>query len=426
MKIKRFVAPSMRHAMQQVRDSQGPDAVILSTRRTAEGVEIVAAIDYDEALMRQAAGSALAAAAAPPASPERVDADAAEKAASGTATEPTAELQESCAPADALPAGIERRSVPQVSLSPLIQDMQQQLGSLREMLETQLASLAWNDLNRRHPIRAGVLRLLTRMDISADVAQAVAETLPESAGADKARYLPLGILTQRLTADTCEPADLTGVVMFAGGTGVGKTTTIAKLAAHAIMRHGAAQVALVSTDHYRVGSSARLAHYARLLGLAIHEAREPAELTALLARLQDRRLVLVDTAGASPRDPHLARQLALLRTAQPPARTLLVLAANTHAEAMERGVQAFGALRVDGAVLTKLDEAPRLGAALSVLIRHRLPLAFTTNGQRVPEDITPADVRRLVCRAALIDPSDQADNDAAMAARFGQRAGVPA
>jgi flagellar biosynthesis protein FlhF len=405
MKIKRFVAPGMRQAMQQVRDDQGPDAVILSTRRCDEGIEIIAAIDYDEALVREAAVHAMPApvppAAEQPARPEPAKTH------------------------DVL-AQLARAAADAGESSPAISSMRQELGSLREMLETQLASLAWNDMNRRNPVHASVLRQLTRMEIDADIAQAVADELPPGLNTEQARYLPLGLLSRRVTGSGRRLSALEGVLAVVGPTGVGKTTTLAKLAAHAVLHHGAARVALISTDHYRIGAGAQLGHYARVLGVPVYEVHEPGELHSLLARLDDRRTILVDSAGMGAHDPRLAGQLNILRAAQPRMCPMLVLAANAHAQALDEAARAYLPLQPGGCILTKLDEAPRLGGALSVLIRHGLRLDFTTDGQRVPEDIAAADVRQLVCRAARNQPADATGDEIDLAERFGRLAGAAA
>lgn len=431
MKIKRFVAQGMRQAMQQVRDDQGPDAVILSTRRLEEGIEIIAAIDYDEALVREAAVHALPPVApATPAQP--ASAEATVQAAMPSTPEPAHAEPVPRSARHATPsmqdilAQLARPTEHVSESSPVIRDMRQELGNLREMLETQLASLAWNDLDRRHPMQTGVLRQLTRMDIDADIAQTVAGDLPPNLSTDQARYLPLGLLSQRMASGNRQLSKLEGVLAMVGPTGVGKTTTVAKLAAHAVVHHGSDQVALISTDHYRIGAGAQLGHYARLLGVPVYEVQEPDELRALVTRLRDRRVVLVDSAGMGAHDPRLAGQLDILRAAQPRMHAILVLAANAQAQALDDAARAFLPLQPGGCILTKLDEAPRLGGALSVLIRHGLKLDFTTDGQRVPEDIATADVRKLVCRAAQVNPAVQAGNDIAMAERFGRTAGVVA
>ncbi len=413
MKIKRFVATDMRQAMRDVRAEQGPDAVILSTRRLAEGIEIIAAIDYDESLVREAMG--------PPAAPRRtplqppvaesMPAGLPANAASATADGPQA--------APASPAGAPRPPVE----GPLLSGMCQELGSLREMLESQLASLAWNDLGRRQPQRAAILRELTRMGIDADVAQSLLADLPATLSNEQARYLPLGLLSRKLLASGRELTDIDGIVALVGPTGVGKTTTIAKLAARSVLRFGTDNVALVSTDHYRIGAGAQLEHYARLLGVPVFSADDAPSLQQVLTRVGDRRCVFVDTAGMSARDTRLNRQMQILRDARHDLRTCLVIAANAHAQAIDMAVQAYLPLQPRSAIVTKLDEAPSLGGVFSALIRNQLTLDYTTDGQRVPEDIATADARALVCRAAKPDTrADAAPDDMLMAERFGRLA----
>ncbi|MBT2145228.1 MULTISPECIES: flagellar biosynthesis protein FlhF [unclassified Rhodanobacter] len=416
MKIKRFVAPDMRQAMREVREEQGPEAVILSTRRLDEGIEVVAAIDYDESLVREAARHGAPLAAAP------AEAEAASKPR--VAETPPAALLARPPVAVAVPPPLSpANDMP--AMRPLVEQaaqdtaqMRSELGSLREMLEMQLSSLAWNDMERRQPLRARVLREMTRLGIEADVARALVAELPDQISAEQARYLPLGMLSRSLTVsgrDLC--GDDSGVIALVGPTGVGKTTTIAKLAARAVMRHGAEKVALVSTDHYRIGAAAQLEHYGRLLGARVYPAYDAASLRKVLEMLRGSHTVLIDTAGVAGSDPRLTQQLEILADASG-LRACLVLAANAQSQALDEAVRAYLPLKPHACILTKLDEAPALGGALSVLIRHRLPLDYTTDGQRVPEDIATADARVLVCRAAQ-SLKTQMPDDGLMAERFG-------
>ena len=513
MKIKRFVASDMRQAMKLVREEQGPDAVILSTRRLPEGIEIIAALDYDEALVREAArhgtpaiGSdeaptpavkaptpvadaapsprlwrrqtsapiapsvpetpavAAPAVAAPierpvatrpapaprapivPAAPEvHVEAPVAPRVAPTTAAihhaprpaAPTAAVAPT--QADATPAPVTRpapvtsATEEPVPMHPAVeramQDtarMRAELGSLREMLEMQLSSLAWNDMERRHPLRARVLREFTRLGIDADVARQLADDLPEQISAEQARYLPLGLLSRNVAISGRGDSD-GGMIALVGPTGVGKTTTIAKLAARAVVRHGAANVALVSTDNYRIGAAAQLEHYGRLLGVRVYPADDAASLRQVLEMLKGKHTVLIDTAGVSGTDPRLEQQMDVLNEVAHSdgiaLRISLVLAANAQAQSLEEAVRAYMPLEPASVVFTKLDEAPSLGGALSVLIRHKLPLDYTTDGQRVPEDLAVADARVLVLRAAHALKTSAATapalDDSALADRFG-------
>jgi flagellar biosynthesis protein FlhF len=302
--------------------------------------------------------------------------------------------------------------------------MRNELGGLRQLLEQQLSSLAWNDMERRSPMRARVLRDMSRLGIDTDVARQLIDELPEEINLDQARYLPLGLLSRSLKVSGRRLAEGAGVTALVGPTGVGKTTTIAKLAACAVMNHGPSKVALVSTDHYRIGAAAQLEHYGRLLGVRVYPAYDAAGLAQTLHLLRDHHTVLVDTAGVSGNDPRLQQQMDVLREAgthgTAKLRACLVLAANAQASALDESVRAYLPLQLSACIVTKLDEAPSLGGVLSVLIRHRIPLDCTTDGQRVPEDISAADARTLVCRAAQAQRRlGPGSDDLDMADKFG-------
>jgi len=441
MKIKRFLAADMRQAMRDVRAEQGADAVILSTRRLEEGIEIIAAVDYDEALMREAARvNAPAPAVTKPPVKEAVKdvpRDVPKERARDIAKEPPKEAVREAAkdvrattpPPPPPPLPLPPAEI--AALQPVIEQhaletarMRTELGGLRQLLEQQLSSLAWNDMERRSPMRARVLRDMSRLGIDTDVARRLIDELPEDINADQARYLPLGLLSRSLRVSGRALADVCGVIALVGPTGVGKTTTIAKLAACAVMHHGPAKVALVSTDHYRIGAAAQLEHYGRLLGVRVYPAYDAAGLAQTLHQLRDHHTVLVDTAGVSGSDPRLQQQMDVLRDAgahgAAQLRACLVLAANAQAPALDESVRAYLPCKPSACIATKLDEAPSLGGLLSVLIRHGIPLDCTTDGQRVPEDISAADARVLVCRAAQqqrrLGPGG---DDLDMADRFG-------
>jgi len=437
MKIKRFLAPDMRQAMRDVRTEQGADAVILSTRRLEEGIEIIAAVDYDETLMREAARinapSPVSAPAPAPTKPPVKEAvkETPKERLKETTKEAVKEARAAITPPPPPPPPLPLPSTELAALQPVMEQhaleaarMRTELGGLRQLLEQQLSSLAWNDMERRSPMRARVLRDMSRLGIDTDVARQLIDDLPEEINADQARYLPLGLLSRSLKVSGRALADVCGVIALVGPTGVGKTTTIAKLAACAVMHHGPNKVALVSTDHYRIGAAAQLEHYGRLLGVRVYPAYDAVGLAQTLHLLRDHHTVLVDTAGVAGNDPRLQQQMDVLREATAHGattlRACLVLAANAQAPALDDSVRAYLPLKPSVCIATKLDEAPSLGGLLSVLIRHRIPLDCTTDGQRVPEDISPADARVLVCRAAQQQRKlGFAGEDLDMAERFG-------
>jgi flagellar biosynthesis protein FlhF len=194
-----------------------------------------------------------------------------------------------------------------------------------------------------------------------------------------------------------------GAIALVGPTGVGKTTTVAKLAARFAVRHGAAQLGLITLDSYRIGAHEQLRSYGRILGVPMHVAHDGATLRELLASLQGKRLVLIDTCGLSQRDERLEEMLGTLNAARfnmQSIRRILLLNAASHSETLDEVARAWRASEAAGSILTKLDEAARIGGAVDCLLRYRMTLFGLTNGQRVPEDWHPAGAR-LIAHVAL-------------------------
>lgn len=406
MKIKRFFAPDMRQAIRMVRDEQGPDAVILSTRNTGGGVEIVAAIDYDAELVNGMLGEPQDdQRAAQPETPAPADARRPAAEQSQVAA-PAATDAEETPPEPEIPAVPEllKRSAPartprvEWTQDPALSAMQDELKSLRAILQDQVTRLATADYDRREPVRAEIARRLVKAGFDEAVARGVAAGTTSLATPGEAwREAQFG-LAQRLPVVAADPIEQGHVIALIGATGVGKTTTAAKLAARACLRYGSKSVALISTDDFRVGAQRQLASFGLLLGLPVRQARSTGELADQLAEFDNRRLVIVDTAGMGQRDLRLieeTRKLSQVAELQ----SYLVMSANVQREVMDEVVDAFGRDQLAGCILTKLDEAARLGPALSTLLTHQLPVAFISEGQRVPEDLRPARASDLVNRA---------------------------
>src|SRR6202049_802263 len=314
MKIKRYMAESMRAALAQVRVEQGPDAVILSSRRVAEGIEVIAAVDYDEALFAGATQKRTAVAAAetvqPPAAARSPEVSTPSPASSPMslfdqmlASEEVFRLvmpsdDDEKAPTAAAPA---RES----SRAGSYHEMQRELKELREMLRGELAHMSWHEKRPRDPLQARVLEQLTAMDIAPDVAVALAARTPKVPDSKDSSNLTVELLATYLrVVDRLTPVN-GGVIALVGPTGAGKTTTIGKLATRWSMQHGSQDLALVSTDGYRVGARDQLMTYSRLLGAPLHTANSGEELAQALERLKSKKLVLIDTAGMGPRDVRL-------------------------------------------------------------------------------------------------------------------------
>lgn len=374
MKIVRHTARDMRQALRAVREQLGEEAVILSSRRTDAGVEVTAAVDFD--------AQALEAAALDPPQPKSL-------------------------PPDEQPA-------------PAADPMSEELRSLRRMLETQLAQLAWNDLARRSPVQTELLRELTEIGLSRELAGGITSQLPPGLDLAQARRMVITLLSQQVLVTGDRWLESGGRIALIGATGVGKTTTLAKLAARWVLRHGARDLALVAGDCARIGAQDHMRALGQLLGAPVYVPNDFEELPSLLAQLTQHRLVLIDTPGSSQRDAQLGRRLAVLAAAGPKIETALVLAANTQAGAIEESVGRFAPAQPSCCVLTKVDEAASLGGSLSVLIRSRLPIAYVSEGQRVPEDLRPARALELVSGAVqLARSSGAAADEDLLRRRFG-------
>ncbi len=339
MSVQVFVAPNAREGLARIRRELGDDAVVLSSRPHPQGIELLATVYGD---------------LTPPAATETHDASGSSRILA-------------------------------------------ELGRLRGMLQNQLAGFAWGASKRRDPVRVAVMQTLFAAGFGSTLARTLAARLPRGLNADAAqRWLRL-VLIRNLPV-RARDADLMtagGRYALVGSTGSGKTTTLAKLAARGVDLHGADQVVLVAADAYRIGAAAQLTVYADLLGVALHVAEDQARLALLLPQLADRKLVLIDTAGFAPSDPRTREGRALDTLG---VRRLAVISAAQQGAAIEQAMLRFGQ-GAAACVLTKLDEAPQPGAALDSLIRHRLPLAYVSGGQRVPEDLYAPNAPYLIDRA---------------------------
>ncbi|MGH8327543.1 MAG: flagellar biosynthesis protein FlhF [Steroidobacteraceae bacterium] len=299
--------------------------------------------------------------------------------------------------------------------------MGNELKSLRRMLETQLAQLAWNDRARRAPVHVELLRELTEIGVAQEIAEHIVSQLDERIDLTQGRRFAIAGLSQYLLVTGDRWLEAGGRVAFVGATGVGKTTMLAKLAVRWILRHGPKDLALVASDTVRIGAQDQMQALGQLLGVPVHVPERFEALPDLLTRLERHRLVLIDTPGSSLRDAQLATRLAVLSNCASKLETALVLAASTQAGALGETVQHFRPANPSSCLLTKLDEAASLGGALSILIRARLPLSYTSDGQRVPEDLRPARALELVSHAVrLAKTTGAAADEDLLRRRFGR------
>ncbi len=428
MKIKRFVDTDMRQVLRQVREEQGPDAVILSNRRVDGGIEVISAVDYDEALIQQALRSPAAGddrqtdiAPEPAARPwssggvgrklknakdtvKLVSASLRQTgsgSADGPAVEEVGAAEAAEQPGSSLKSlrshisGHISGDMPGHISGHVAEQITEQITDMRGMLETQLSSLSWQHLSGRNPGRAQILRNLTRIGIAPDVANIIADRLEPLTDAKDYWRKPLQMLAHTIPVAETDLLGIGGVAALIGPTGVGKTTTIAKIATRYAMQYGAGEVALVSADSHRIGAQEHLSTFAGILGIKVHAAEDSTGLARILDRLRDKKLVLIDTEGTSQRDRDLAARLAAYGCNEHRVHYYLTLSATCQEAVIDETVRVFSCVPLAGAIVTKIDEAAQLGCVLSGLIRHDLPAALLSDGQRVPDDLHPAARKRL-------------------------------
>lgn len=414
MKVKRYFAANSREALAEIKKELGPDAVILSNRAVAGGVEILAIAHADVAGLG-APGSDGGREYPPQPAYENGRPQArrgeTKPAAPRTLKDFASRVDVYSKPA-ASPEGpfvpAARRAPASVSAAPQgdNEKLFSEIHAMRAAIESRIAGLAWIEGARQRPLRAELMRAMIAAGFSAPLGRKVSASLPDDYTDKQARAWLRAVLAKNIRCCT-EKTDIVrggGVFALVGPTGVGKTTTVAKLAARCVVRFGAQNLALISTDSYRIGAQDQLAIYAKILGVQVHAAQDASGLERILKSLGDRHMVLIDTVGMGQRDTRVAEQLELLGGKR--VQRILLLNAACQLETLEDvvrvykgGSEAAGNAPLAGAIITKLDESRRPGCALDVAMRHKLSLAFVTDGQRVPEDIRVPDAAELVERA---------------------------
>jgi flagellar biosynthesis protein FlhF len=389
MNLRKFFGSTSRAVLDQVRTELGPDAMIVANRATADGIEITALAG--DALPAMLSRDALSPQVerrrnlAPRASSEAAHDDGGVSVSlSRPMLRPSPEIPKKTDAATAKAGRVDEALSAQVM---------EQVSAMRVLLEEQFTRLALSDALKRAPLRAKILGDLLNAGYSASLAREIVRRLPDDFAADEAQRWVAGVLTRNLHCIDGENEIVSrgGIYALIGPTGVGKTTTTAKLAARCAVRYGASKLALITTDSYRVGAQDQLRVYAKILGVAVHTVSDRHDMKQALDTVRGRHLVLIDTVGIGQRDRRVTEQALLL--AHPEINRLLLMNAATHPETLEEVVQMYGrstdaaAGPLAGAIVTKIDEAARTGSVLDAAVRHKLPLHYVTNGQRVPEDL---------------------------------------
>lgn len=445
MNVRKFIAANARDALRKVKETLGNDSIILSNRGVPGGVEIMAVAARDMAMIVPTAASDHVAPAQPEARSMPADDDdyrvllsSARARVSGvapplaqTASRPaaaparpvnTAPQRPSTAapqrPAAQVNAGIPRtgalrniesprpqmpnmaspapqtasRQPPPAPQKPpeaqvVPQAVMDEIRSLRQIVEQHLAGFAWGETARTQPVKTEVLRQMLDAGFSPQLARDLIGDLPVEMDALQAMAWVKGAADRSLltVGSDNDIVNRGGVYALVGPTGVGKTTTTAKLAARCVLRHGPSKVALVTTDGYRIGAHEQLRIYGRILGVAVYLVKDALELRQTLAELQHKHMVLVDTMGMSQKDKLVPEMTDMLSGCD--VQRLLLLSSTSRGDTLDDVVRSYAGSNLAGCILTKIDEAASLATPLDVIMRHGLPLYYVSNGQRVPEDL---------------------------------------
>lgn len=445
MNIQRFTAATSREALAKARMAFGEGTLILSNRPTEHGVEVVATA---EDTLIDLSNGGQSPSAKPAAAPQRatqpsfkevasqVEQDADQLAMStlsfqdyvrermarkrmDSAPQDPRELPETPAAPSApvrtvaqpvqraatplempvrKPAPVQERKAASVAKpAPVMpQSIVNELHAMKDLIEDRFNTLTWLGQARQNPVQSNMMLKMIRAGYSPTLARAILERAPEDSDAKSALRWVMDVLERNLHTDEGTPAlhDEGGIFALVGATGVGKTTTAAKLAGLCASVHGPGSVGLITLDTYRIGAHEQLRAYGKMLGVVAHLAHDKAALQDLLGLLSNKRMVLIDTTGIAPRDPRKREVMELLDI--PDVKRLLVLNAGGHGDTLDDAITCFKTGSNQQALLSKTDEAVKLGPAIDAAIRHQLVLRGITTGQRVPEDWEPAVASSLV------------------------------
>lgn len=430
MNIQRFHAPTAREALILARQTFGDGTLILSNRPVGNGVEVVATAE--ESLATIARAPARPGATASELDKNAVGQDTQDMAMSTLSFQSYVrermlrrrqEELGTAAPQRAAPAPAPKprvvhsgltNTLPQPTPAPVVaraaapradpptvsvtsQGIVDELQNMKELIEERFNTLSWLGQARQDPIQSNLMLKLIRAGYSPSLARGVLERLPKSIDAAHAVRWVMDVLERNLKTDIgqAQLQDEGGIFALVGATGVGKTTTAAKLAALCVRTHGPNSVGLITLDTYRVAALEQLRGYGRTLGVVAHLAHDRAALQDLLNLLANKKMILVDTAGVAPHDPRKGEMVDEVLDL-PHIKRLLVLNAGSHGDTLDDVLSSFKSDSAQQVVLSKVDEAVKLGPALDAAIRHQVTLRGVTNGQRVPEDWESADPGKLV------------------------------
>jgi len=316
-------------------------------------------------------------------------------------------------PGQAIPEGPQASSQPNVSSvatsdnSPKVEKLLSEISEVKQLLQSHVAGSFWGNIQQGNSQITEVVKHLLNSGFSPKLCAEISQNLPENLSlAHLIKNAREQVKCMIKTSHAYDTFDRGGVFAFIGPTGVGKTTTVAKIAARCVLRYGRNQVALLTTDTYRIGAQEQLKTFAKILGLSVTAVRDSEDLAAKIKDFSNRKIILLDTAGVSQRDTLMVEQASLLEHGSSKARRILVMSSTTDLRTQEevislhnQAMQSTNGEKLDSVIITKIDEAAHLAPVIDSVIRNDLSVLFVSNGQRVPEDLSQPDVNYLSHRA---------------------------
>jgi len=414
MKIKRYQANDMRSAIRIVRNELGADAVILSNQRIGNQTEVIAAIDYDESLFSDS-NALYSTTKSTEENKSRSDIIDDVKYTRNLQQNPFVNEDEIILPEKIekdLIAKIEKELIDKIALNsnnnknvlldsmsdmPAMNDMKKQIKELRSLFITQFSRNASEQGIKSNPLRTTIFNRLISFGLSSKLANEIADYTDIKKDFDHNWHHALALISHRIKVTNDDILSKGGVVALIGATGVGKTTSVAKLAAQFILRHGKDSVALISTDSYRIAAHEQLRTFSRILNIPMYIATDVQQLQSVLNVVNDKKLVLIDTAGMSKQDLTICKQFKSIRHKRP-IKTYLVYAVNSQRSVLEDVSNACMSINIEACLFTKLDETTNLGGAISVCIEKNMPVAYFSDGQKIPDNLHVVFAHSLVSK----------------------------
>lgn len=406
MNIKRFFGKNSKLALAQVREALGDDAVILSNRTVKGGNEIMAfsAEEMDSIATSDDTSVTLTADVIEDSRTstleelfkKRMQAENNSiKAKSSFNEDVISESKNSMVEETLAQTKAQAKEV-----NAQIASMMAEIRSMRSIIESQLAEISWSATQQREPMKSKILSAMLTAGFSPGLSKQLVDNIPANQNEADAKKWVQSVLLKNLDTMSKEEEmlDKGGVFAIVGPTGVGKTTTTAKLAARYVMKHGTDKIGLITTDSYRIGGHEQLRIYGKILGVMVHSVKDEADLKIALRELKNKHTILIDTVGVSQRDKMVEEQIKMLSNKQLNIKKLLCLNATNTGDTLMDVIKAYRGQGLSGCVMTKIDEAITLGNVLDVMIREKLKLHYVTNGQRVPEDLHLPHKQQLVHR----------------------------